>query len=50
MVRVIQTKIWTFINNLIIGVQKRPQLDTDTGLVDPVAGYYHWEKYDPAKD
>jgi hypothetical protein len=42
--------MWTFNNNLIIGVQKRPEFDTDTGLVDPIAGYYHWEEYDPVND
>ena len=40
--------MWTFTNNLLIGCLKRPEIDTNTGLVDPVAGYYHWEVYDPS--
>ena len=40
---------------MLIGCRKRDELDYknidySTGLVDPVAGYFHWDKYDALTD
>lgn len=39
---------------MLIGCRRRDELNArstgDTGIVDPVAGYFHWDKYDAIND